>query len=287
VAIHRLAVIAAGVLLGLIGVWVKLIGKSVPIMTVNWTRLALAFLLVLIFVAPFYRRQIAREAGNIRGAMVVGALMATAFSLFTTANSLAPAANVALITSLYAVITPIFAWLLLKERISLRHVIALPIAIAGVAIINPFAPQYVLGNLVSLVHPFVFASFLVFLRREERGHDIAAVFWFFLFAALFLTPLPFIFGLGNIAATWPYVLGLGFLSTGLPYVLLTYGLTKVPAPRAAIIILVSLPLSAIFLTYLILGEVVAQTTYLGGALLLTAGLIAIWKEKPKRHFVHF
>lgn len=284
---HRLAVISSGVLLGLIGIWVKLIGKAVPIMTINWTRLALSFLFVLIFLAPFYRKQIVHAKKDWKGAMIVGALMAIAFSLFSTANSLAPVTNVALITSMYAVITPVYAWLLLKEKVAIKHITAIFMALCGLVIINPFLPQYVSGNIISIVHPFVFSAFLVFLRKEEKTHDIASVFWFFLFAALFLTPLPFIFGLGEIAKVWYLVLGLGIFSTGLPYALLTYGLEKVPATKAAIIILVTLPLSSILFAFLILGEVRPFVTYLGGALLLAAGVLAIWGEKIKHHFVHF
>ena len=284
--VNRLAVIVSGILLGLIGIWVKLIGKNVPIMTLNWTRLTLAFLFFFIFLAPFYRKHI-KEFKDMKGAVIVGLLMAVAFSLFSTANFYAPATNVALITSLYAVITPIFAWLILKEKLSIKNIIAIAIALIGLAIINPFKTQYITGNIISLIHPFMFSLFLVYLRKEEKGHDIASMFWFFLFAAIFLIPFPFIYGLGNISSSIFYVLALGVLSTAIPYTLLAYGLEKVPAPQASIIILIMLPLSAISFSYLIFGEVVAETIYIGGALLLAAGVIAFWKEKHRRYFAHF
>lgn len=272
----------------MIGVWVKLIGQNVPIMTLNWSRLFLAFVFAAIFIAPFYRRTIFDfKSFDLKGSLRVGFLMATAFSLFSTAMSLAPVGNVVMITSLYAVVTPLLAWLVLREKPLRRILIAIPMAFFGLAVINPFDPQNLLGNVVSLIHPFVFSSFLVYTRKEEKTHDLASLFWFFLFAALFLSPFPFIYGLGNLAASWHYVLALGFLSTGLPYMLLTYGLQKVPAYRAAVTTLVVLPLSGIFFAWLILKEVVAPAIYVGGALMIAAGLLVLWKEKRHRHFLHF
>src|SRR3989344_8166236 len=90
---NKIAVIIAGILLGLIGIWVKLINKQVPIMTLNWARLTIAFLFFLLFLAPFYRKKI-KKFKDIKGAILVGFLMAVAFSLFSTANFYAPATNV-------------------------------------------------------------------------------------------------------------------------------------------------------------------------------------------------
>jgi len=283
---NKIAVIIAGILLGLIGIWVKLINKQVPIMTLNWARLTIAFLFFLLFLAPFYRKKI-KKFKDIKGAILVGFLMAVAFSLFSTANFYAPATNVALITSLYAVITPIFAWLILKEKLSTKKIIAIFIALTGLIIINPLKTQYLTGNIISLIHPFIFSLFLVYLRKKEKGQDIASMFWFFLFATIFLIPFPFIYGLGNINQSIIYILLLGVLSTAVPYILLAYGLEKVPAPQVSIIILVTLPLSAITFSYLVFRDIASSTIYFGGALLLIAGAIALWNEKHKRYIAHF
>src|SRR3989344_6183741 len=283
---NKIAVIIAGILLGLIGIWVKLINKQVPIMTLNWARLTIAFLFFLLFLAPFYRKKI-KKFKDIKGAILVGFLMAVAFSLFSTANFYAPATNVALITSLYAVITPIFAWFILREKLSTKKIVAIMIALAGLIIINPFKTEYLIGNIISLIHPFIFSLFLVYLRKKEKGHDIASMFWFFLFATIFLIPFPFIYGLGNINEIIFYVLLLGVLSTAVPYILLAYGLEKVPAPQASMTILVTLPLPAITFSYLIFGEVVSNLVFFGGSLLIIAGVIALWNEKHKRYIAHF
>ncbi len=283
---NKIAVIIAGILLGLIGIWIKLINKNIPIMTINWTRLTIAFLFFLLFLAPFYRKKI-KKFKDIKGAILVGFLMAVAFSLFSAANFYAPSTNVALITSLYAVITPIFAWFILKEKLSTKKIAAIVIALTGLVIINPLKTQYLIGTIISLIHPFIFSLFLVYLRKKEKGQDIASMFWFFLFAAIFLIPFPFIYGLGNINESIIYILLLGVLSTAVPYILLAYGLEKVPAPQASIIILVTLPLSAITFSYLIFRDIASSTIYFGGALLLIAGVIALWNEKHKRYMAHF
>jgi len=282
---YKLSIVASGILLGLIGVLVKLIGEGIPVMTLNFYRLFFGLLFVTL-VLPFLAKDVFKvKKDELRDHAIVGALMAAAFALFMAAMLKAPIANVALITSLYVVIVPFFAYFVLKEKFSFSLLSATILALIGLVFIRPLVPEFFTGNILALIQATVFAAMIVWMRKEEKHPSISHIFWFFFFATIFLSPTLAIYGPGNLFKFLPYVLALGFLSTGLAYTLFTYGLQKVDADTSAVLMLVTLPISSIIFAVVILKESVNIATYLGGALIVAAGLITIVGTGIKKQFL--
>lgn len=282
---YKLSIIASGILLGLIGVLVKLIGDKIPVITLNFYRLFIGMIFVALIIPFFDKNTFKATKIELRDHAIVGALMAAAFTLFMAAMLKAPVANVALITSLYVVVVPVFAYFLLKENFSTKLIIAIALALIGLVFIRPLVPEFFSGNILALIQAVVFAALIVWMRKEEKHPSIGHVFWFFFFASMFLLPFLFVYGLGNILAVWPYVLLLGVLCTGLAYVLFTYGLQKVDADTSAVLMLVTLPVASIIFAAIILAERVSLTTYLGGAMIVIAGLVTIFGIGIKKQFL--
>lgn len=282
---YKLAVIGAGILLGLIGVLVKLIGDNIPVLTLNFYRLFIGMLFVAAIIPFFDKETFKIKKKELVGHAIVGALMAAAFTLYMAAMLNAPVTNVALITALYVVIVPVFAYFILKEKFSFNLIIAISLALIGLVFMKPLVPKFFSGNILALTQAFVFAALIVWMRKEEKHPAIGHVFWFFLFATIFLTPTLFIYGFGNLLAVWPYVLLLGVLSTGLAYALFTYGLQGMDADTSAVLMLVVFPIASIVFAVIILKEVVSIPVYIGGALILVAGLITVIGVGIKKQYL--
>jgi drug/metabolite transporter (DMT)-like permease len=282
---YKLAIIVSGILLGPIGVLVKLIDNAVPVTSIIFFRMLFATLFAFLILAPVHFKELVKlNKKEMPHFIIAGLFMTITFTLYMAALLFAPVANVALISATYVIIVPIIAFFFLKEKLKTNLALAIVVAILGAAIINPFAPGFLLGNSIAFLQAIVFAFLIVYMRKEEKSHDVSVVFWFFLFALLASIPLLFIYGLGEVSSNLHYLIILGLVSTTLPYLLLSYGLQKTDASTGSVLILVMFPLASIIFAYLILSEIVAIRTYAGGALLIIAGLITLQKWQQKRHF---
>jgi len=282
---YKLAIILSGIGIGLIGVLVKLIGNTIPPMTLNFTRLLIGLITVTLMI-PFLEKdflKVTRE--ELKSYAIIGFLMATAFSMFVIANLLAPVSNVSLITSTYVIFTAIFALVFLKENITIYHIIAMIMAIAGLTIINPFTLEKALGNYIALAQAVVFAGVVVYIRKVEKHFHYKSIFWFFLFATIFLAPFGFYYGFENITSVLIYLIPLGVFSTGIGYFLFAYGIQKIDAETSALLTLAVFPPSAIILAYFIINEPIDLRIIIGAAILLIAGIISVKKCKINKHAI--
>jgi len=276
---YKLAIILSGICIGLIGVLVKLIGNSIPAMTLNFTRMLIALITVAIFI-PFIDNDFLKVSKKkIKEYAIVGFLMALAFSMFVIATLLAPISNVALLNSVYVIFTAIIAYFVLKERITKYQLFAIPLAILGVAVINPFVLGKALGNYIALAQAVVFALFIVYMRKAGKQFHYKSVFWFFLFATIFLSPFGLYYGFEGVSSVLIYLIPLGVISTAIGYFLFAYGLQKVSAETSALLTLATFPTSSIFFAYFLINEPVDLGIIIGAVLLLLAGAVSIRKGR--------
>lgn len=277
----------SGILVGLIGIFVKLIGNEIHFTTLVFYRVLIGFVFVLIFV-PFLDKGFMKiTKNNLIHYFVVGFLLALTFSLFTVANLFAPVQNVVLITNFAPFLVIILGAFFLREKITKEKIITLIIASIGIFILNPFRlGENSFGNTIALVQALTFAILIVVMRKENKEHSIGSVVWFFFFAMIIMLPFPFIFGFGNFSSNilW-YVLFLGILSTGLAYLLQSLALQKLKASISSIIIMISMPLSGIFFAFLILDEALNIRVIIGGIILICAGVYLQFVSKDFKHAV--
>ncbi len=270
---HYLFIIVSSLFLATIGMFVKRIGTDMPIMTVNFYRVFFAFLFLIVtvpFLAPHFLRI---KKSDIKSYIFIGFLLALDISLFTTANRFAPVQDVALIVSFYPFFVLFLARKILHERFTKTHIVTLFIASVGLFLINPFNEgQFFLGHILSLITALSFALLVTLMRKENKNHSIADIFWFFFFATLFLLPMPFIFGFGPFKDKFFYIFSLGFLATGPAYLFFNLALHKLSAETASIIETIITPLTSVLLALFIIREPYNFRVLLGGAILIVAGI---------------
>jgi len=266
------ALILAGASVGLIGPMIKLIDGTIPIMTVSFFRMLIATLLLLV-VLPFIDREIFKiSRKEMWHYAMLGFLIAVNFSTYMMAFSLAPISNVVLLTYTFPLWLAIFSHYFLKEKVTRFILFCFALAFIGVAIMNPFQTEYFLGSIIALVTAFIYAVIYAFMRHIDKRHSIGVVFWFMMFATIFLSPAPFIFGIGTVGMNYLWVFVLGIMSTAAAYTFLNYGMERIQAEKTSIVTMTTESIIAIALSILFIGEVLTLNVLFGGILILAAAI---------------
>ena len=209
-------------------------------------------------------------------------------SLQFLGTKLSTAANGSLVTSATPAFVLLFAWILLKERITARRLIALGLATLGViAVIDPrsaqLKPDLFLGNLMLLGAGVTWALYSVLVRRVTQDVDVL------LFSLIaFLGGLPVsvpagirelsTVGVGTISiGIIGGILFLGVISTALAMVLWNTAFAYVDANLASLTFFAQ-PIVGTLLGWLFLGETITPLFLLGG-LFIGIGLLISSREK--------
>lgn len=226
-----------------------------------------------------------RQFFQVLGVGLVG--YGISLSLQFLGTKLSTAANGSLVTSATPAFVLVFAALLLKEKITLRRLIALVLATLGVvAVIDPSSaqlnPNLFLGNLALIGAAITWALYSVLVRKTTQNLDVIP---FSLIA--FLGGLPVVMpagawewqtiGVGEISlGVVGGVLFLGIISTALAMVLWNNAFALVDASLASLTFFAQ-PVVGTLLGWLFLGEHITPLFLLGG-LLIGLGLIISSRE---------
>ncbi len=190
-------------------------------------------------------------------------------SLFVVANKLTTAANAILLQYTAPVHVALLSAWILKERVTLRDWLTITAVLTGMVMFffEQMSPGGFAGNMLALFTGFTFALFSVLLRKQKGASPAASVFLGNLLT--FLLGLPFMFDGAPGLQGWLGMLYLGVLQLGLAYVLYTWALSQVSAMEAILITLIEPILNPVWV-FLLMGEMPALTSLIGGAIIIGA-----------------
>ena len=208
-------------------------------------------------------------------------------SLQFLGTKLSTAANGSLVTSATPAFVLLFAWLLLKERITPRRLLALVLATMGVvAVIDPRSaqlnPDLFVGNLLLLGAAITWALYSVLVRKATQNMDVLAFSMIAFFGGLPVTVPTGVWevgttGFGEITmGVIGGILFLGVISTALAMVLWNTAFAYVDASLASLTFFAQ-PVVGTSLGWLFLGEQITPLFLLGG-LLIGLGLVVASRE---------
>jgi drug/metabolite transporter (DMT)-like permease len=195
-----------------------------------------------------------------------------AFTFFT-ALTLVPAGLVALLLYLYPALVAVLSALLLHERLSAAKLLALAVALVGTVLtIGPISSVSPLGVALGIGAAAIYAVYIVagsrlsarVAPRTMATVVIASAAAVFLVAAHIQGPT-----WPRTPAGWSAVLGIAIISTVAAIIFFFAGLERVGPTRAAVLSTVE-PVCTVVLAAALLGETVAPSQLVGGALILTA-----------------
>ena len=206
---------------------------------------------------------------------VGGLFFALDLAFFNTSILQTSAANATLLGNNTPVFVGLFSWLIFRQRPSTPFWIGLLLAMAGCAVIvwGDLARHFKLGwgDAMALAAS---ACFAVYMLATERVRMTTSTLAFLRLAmissALSLLLINVVLGISLRVPpghSWAALFGLGLISQLGGYLALTYALGHLPATAASISLLTQGPLTAL-LAALFLGEPLAGSQILGGALVL-------------------
>jgi len=259
----------------------KVVLDIIPPFTLVSLRLLLGALTLAIVLAVRGFPKITRK--QFRQAVGVGFVgCGVSLSLQFLGTKLSTAANGSLVTSATPAFVLIFAWILLKEKITSLRLIALLLATLGVvAVIDPRSaqlnPDLFAGNLLLLGAALTWALYSVLVRKATQALDVLP---FSLIAFLGGLPISIpagareleTIGVGEISlGVVGGVLFLGVISTALAMVLWNTAFAYLDASLASLTFFAQ-PVVGTLLGWLFLGEEITPLFLVGG-MLIGVGLV--------------
>lgn len=255
--------------------------EVIPPFALVTLRLILGMLTLAVALAPRGFPRI--PSGQYRQVIGVGFVgYGVSLSLQFLGTKLSTAANGSLVTSATPAFVLVFAWMLLRERITLRRLFALLLATLGVvAVIDPrgaqLDPDLFTGNILLLGAAVTWALYSVLARKVMQSLDVLT-FSVIAFAGGLPMALPFgvwelkTAGVGEISlGVVGGVLFLGIISTALAMILWNNAFAILDAGTASLTFFAQ-PVVGTFLGWMFLGEQITPLFLAGGAM-ISVGLI--------------
>lgn len=263
--------VITSVLWSLSGVFVKFVAIS-PVPFAFWRSLAAG--LAILPLLPLSKQ----PWPNRKWMLLSIACYTAVVSLLISAMTYSTAAAGILLQYTGPAFCALLAWGLQGRHISGRTKLAIAIALAGVAIMvaGGSNPQGWVGPTCGVLSGVAFGGLILILEKLDqlaggRANPFAIVALNNLGCAVLLVPIS-LWLAGSISAE-PWKLSLvalcGVVQLGIPYVLFQFGLRRVSAVDASLLILLEPVLNPVWV-WLAVGEQPDAATFLGGAAILLA-----------------
>jgi drug/metabolite transporter (DMT)-like permease len=282
----RWALLAAGVLWSLGGVFIKRLPVS-PLALTFYRSLFAALALLLFAAVRTLRARTVKGSDRCRAApagweLVVSAvLFAVLLVTFVAATRLTTAANAIILQDTAPIYVIGFSALLLREPPQPADRAALALCMTGVAVL--FFGNYRPGGTgaglaLALISGAGFGFFMLWQRRLRDLDPVLLAGLNNAGATLLLTAA--ILRMGPVSTTSLLMLmGMGVVQIALPYALFTWALQRVPGPEASLLTLVKPVLNPVWVA-LFADEIPSRATVGGGALILAALVLryTLWRN---------
>lgn len=274
---HFLAAIFSVLAFSTIGPFVKMLSPDVPLPLITFGRAFFGFVFVLLLVKRAHFRVEKFHWDDVQDYAFVGLMLAFTMSLYNFAFTLSPLADVVLLNYAHVFLSPLLAWILLREKIEKKTLGYILLGFAGVAIVNPFVGSSLEGNLAALGAGLTYAIMAVYMRKVDKHHGLGDVAYFLGFATLFLLPFTVlsvssfegVFSPENILLMFLS----GVLSTGLGYFFFNYALEGLRVHVVSTLDLALGTLLGIILSVYAYHESLSANVLLGGLIIVGAGVL--------------
>lgn len=246
----------------------------------RFTVAALAMLLLRPIVATKF------QVGDVKYGAVAGVVLAFAYITQTIGLELTTAAMSGFLTGLYVVMTPLFAWLVLKEKISLKIAVGAMLGAVGLGVLSGAAQsiEFQTGQLWLIVCAVLYAAHILILGKYGKGRDsyrfamlqiafVALVTWGFAIVDGYQPPPNF--------GVWFAILFTALLSTVFAFWVQTWAQTIIEPSRVALLI----TSEVVFTAAIAVGvgqEPLTATMVIGGSIMLAAMLLVEWPNSKTK-----
>jgi drug/metabolite transporter (DMT)-like permease len=235
-------------------------------------RAVFAAFALLAFVAVTERGHVVRAFKSMRtAALAVAVLTAVASGSFIVALNHTTVANVLFMQAASPIVAALIAWVVLREPVSRRTVVAMAVALVGVGLMvgGPGGAQG-LGLVLPVVMMVAFALAVVITRHRRDISMGPAICLSQVFILLVAGPFADPGTVEPKDLLFMGLLGVGQMGAGLAF--LTLGARLIPAAEVALITLLEIVLGPLWV-WLTISEKPATATLVGGVVLIAAVIL--------------
>jgi drug/metabolite transporter (DMT)-like permease len=271
-----LLVLTATVMWSLAGLFARLVGHLDLWTVMGWRALMGAASISIVGLVEWRRGRMDESFGFGPLSPVLALLAMIAISAYTASVMTTTIADVLIIYATLPFAAATLGWLVNREEVSPRTLVASGVALAGIAVMvaSGLGSGRLLGQSLSALMTLCFAGMIVLQRRQPGASIIAVNAIGALGSGLF--------GLANSSHPPIGLFDMGVLfvfgltTIGLAFVLFMEGAKFIPSAEAGLISLLDVVLGPIWV-FLAFGENPGGATVLGGAIVLGA---ALWRMAP-------
>ena len=243
-----------------------------------FTRFSLA-VLVMLLIRPQTLKLFNKDLLQ-RGSLA-GVFLGLGYIAQTLGLERTGAAITGFITGLYVVLTPVLAWLVLKEKITRFVWLCIMVATVGLALLSVRGFSVGIGEMLVLASAFFFAAHIIALSKWSSGRDVYAM------TVVQLTMCGLLAGIASIpggyapppdSGVWAVVIFTAVFATAIAFIIQTWSQAHMSATKVAVILTMEVVFAAVFAIFFG-GERLTLQSALGGILVVVAMYLIVLKEQ--------
>jgi drug/metabolite transporter (DMT)-like permease len=242
-----------------------------------FTRFLMA-VLVMVLIRPQVLKFLTKDL-LLRG-LAAGFLLGGGYIFQTVGLANTGAAITGFVTGLYVVLTPLFAGLIFKERVSKNTWFYVLMATVGLALLSLKGWSIGFGELMVFFSAIAFAAHITALSKWSAGRDVYA---------MTITQLTMCAAMTGVASAfegysappdsgvWAVVVFTAVFATAIAFIVQTWSQAHMSATKVAVILTMEVVFAAFF-AIIFAGERLTLQAALGGILVVTAMYLIVLKE---------
>jgi len=207
-----------------------------------------------------------------------GIAMAIGFTAYIFAMRETTVANVLFIISTQTIWLALFAYIFLKEKISLKTFLSIVLAMIGILVMvgGSLGSGSLFGNLVALFVPINFAFLILLIRKYSNLDLVPALF----IGGLIIMFFSFFMSETVIISTHNLVVGflLGSFQHAFGFICIVIGARSTPAVVVGLLMLLETLLGP-FWVWVFLSEIPPMSVFIGGGIIILAVILKTLEQR--------
>ena len=253
--------------------------ESADIWQILFWRAFFFTLTLIIFIYCTYKNEtisVIKKSGL--PGVIAGFASSLGFIAYIVSMTQTTVANVLFIISTQTIWLAIFGYLFLKEKISLKTLFSIILAMIGITVMigGSLDTGSLFGNLVALFVPINFAFLILLIRKYEKLDLIPALF----FGGLIIIIVGFFMSKNIMISPHDLLIGfvLGVFQHAFGFICIVIGARSTPAVTVGLLMLTETLLGP-FWVWLFLNEIPPFSVFVGGGIIILSILVKSLEKK--------
>ena len=213
-------------------------------------------------------------------AIVAGLFLSLSFVAYVVAMSKTTVANVVFIISTQTIFLALFGFLFLKEKITLKGLIAITLAFVGMLVMvgDSINQGTLFGNIVAFAIPINFTILVMIIRKFPDLDMVPAIFYSGIFSGIYGLLLASNLTFSSNDVLMGFLLGVPQLAFG--FICVTIGTKTTKAVTVGLLMLLETIFAPIWV-WIFLNEVPPISVFMGGAIIISAVILKSFDKSLK------